>query len=443
MSGGPDSVALLGVLTEFLPRQGGRLTVLHVNHSLRPASAQEQQLVEKLCQQWRLSCLVAKLTPPCTPHGIEAWAREERYRFFLQAKMAHGLDAVAVAHTADDQAETVLFRLLRGAGHRGLAGMPILRDEWIVRPLLDCSRAEVLAYLSEKQLPYATDASNADIGYARNKIRHQLLPLLEREFSPQIRRRLVQMAESLRQEEEWIEAQARAAYERVQENEGLLSVSRLLAEPLALRHRIFRFWLNRAGHTGDLSFRHLKNLEALSERRIHGMVELPGALVARREGERLSLTAKELPSRSSSSPTYYYPLMPDSVVPIHEVGWFVNVSPFLRWTEGRSVAHVQDYWQAVFDVHAMAAPLAVRNVRLGDRIRPLGMRGHKKIHDIFINKKIALRRRRLWPVVVCGEEILWAPGCVRGEQAKVTSVTQQVLRLTVQPIAGEAKTMVG
>src|SRR5258705_3582987 len=113
VSGGPDSIALLSVLFELVWRKGGRLTVLHVNHRLRAEAEQEQQLVENLCRQWQLPCLVETLVPPSTHSGVEAWAREARYRFFHQAKIFHSLDAVAVAHTADDQAETVLFRLLR------------------------------------------------------------------------------------------------------------------------------------------------------------------------------------------------------------------------------------------------------------------------------------------------------------------------------------------
>jgi tRNA(Ile)-lysidine synthase len=443
VSGGPDSVALLGVLVELLPRRGGRLTVLHVNHGVRPESAHEQQLVEDWSRRWQLPCHVVRLSPPRSAHGIEAWAREERYRFFAQAKETHGLDAVAVAHTADDQAETVLFRLLRGAGHRGLAGMPVLRDGWILRPLLNCSRAEVMAYLAKKQLPYVTDASNADLRFSRNKIRHELLPLLEREYSPQTRRRLVQMAEALRPEEEWLEAQAGAAYERVRAPNGRLALLPLLLEPAALRHRIFRLWWQKSGATEELSFPHLKNLEALSERRMSGVVELPGAWVARREGDCLFLATKaELRSEACPS-SYWYLLSPDSVVLIPETGWIVNVSSISPWDTCPHDARVADAWQAIVAVDTLIAPLIVRNIRRGDRMRPLGMPGQKKIHDILSDKKIAPRQRRLWPVVVCGEEILWVPGCVRGESAKVTSVTQRVLRLTAQPIAGEAKTMVG
>jgi tRNA(Ile)-lysidine synthase len=185
VSSGPDSVALLGALVELASREALQLTVLHVNHALRSEADQEQQLVEDLCRRWQLPCVVKTLTPLQGRKGIEAWARAERYQFFQQAKEQYSLDAVALAHNRDDQAETVLFRLLRGTGRRGLTGIPAKRDDWVIRPLLSCSRQEVLAYIATKHLPYATDASNSDLRYTRNKIRHVLLPLLEREFSLQ------------------------------------------------------------------------------------------------------------------------------------------------------------------------------------------------------------------------------------------------------------------
>ncbi|MGH7964014.1 MAG: tRNA lysidine(34) synthetase TilS, partial [Candidatus Binatia bacterium] len=273
ISGGPDSVALLGALVVLAPQWGLHLTALHVNHALRPEATQEQHLVEALCQRWSVPCIVETLTPPSIHKGIENWARTERYRFFQGVLESHRLDYVALAHTLDDQAETVLFRLLRGSARRGLAGIPpirAIRDGWIVRPLLGCTRQEVLTYLAVHQLPYAIDASNADLQYARNKIRQVLLPFLEREFAPQVRRRLATLAETLRAEEEWLESLATAARERVQESPQELSLARLAIEPAALRPRILRQWLEQTRQVKNVGFRHLADIHALSESRIHG-----------------------------------------------------------------------------------------------------------------------------------------------------------------------------
>ncbi|MBI3248364.1 MAG: tRNA lysidine(34) synthetase TilS [Deltaproteobacteria bacterium] len=431
VSGGPDSVALCGALVALAQRGGLRLTVLHVNHALRPEADREQQLVEELCRTWQLPCQILQLVPPHKRTGIEAWARAERYRFFAQMKEQCALDAVAVAHTRDDQAETVLLRLLRGTSRRGLAGMPSQREGWIIRPLLGCSRHEVMAYLTAGKLPYAMDASNSDVRYTRNRIRHLLLPLLEREFSPQIRRNLVQLAESLRPEEDWLEAQAQAACARVADGPSRLSVARLHEEPQALLLRILRVWLERSRQSGDLGFQHLTSVCALAEGRVRGEVELPGGWVVRREGKSLVFLAK---LRKVPTLAYAYPLVPGNSLTIPETGWEVACSLPILWNADVKEAVLRDPWRALVDVNALSGPLAVRSMRPGDRMQPFGMQGHRKVHDIFVDKKVAARQRPGWPLVVCGETILWIPGCGRGELAKVTSETRHVCQLAANPL---------
>src|SRR5262249_26092235 len=145
------------------------------------------------------------------------------------------------------------------------------------------------------------------------------------------------------------------------------------------RPRIFRLWLVQAGHSGDLSSRHFKSLEALSERRLSGVVELPGSSTVQREGEFLSLADKNLQLLQPSP--YSYPLTPGSTLTIPEIGWMVSVSSCLSWDEDVAAARVADLWQAIFDVDALSAPLIVRSWKAGDRIRPFNMHGHRKIHD--------------------------------------------------------------
>lgn len=435
VSGGPDSVALLNALLECIPQPHLKLVVLHVNHALRPESDQEQHVVESLCLQFQLPCFVERLSPPGQPRGIEAWARRERYRFFQQKREQLRLDAVALAHTSDDQAETVLFRLLRGSGRRGLAGIPPQREGWLIRPLLGCSRSEVMAYLSAKHLPYVTDPSNADLRFSRNKIRHVLLPLLKREFSPQIRRHLVHLAESLRQEEEWLDSQARAAYERVQVGSALL-VEKLQQEPVALHARLFHFWFAQAGCAEEVSFEHFRQLTALSEGRSGRMIELPGGWVVKREGSLLSLCSSP---KTASRTSYRYALVPGESLVIPEMGWELSSSLPFVWAGSVTEAQQSDSWRALFDADKLTVPLTVRNGKPGDRLHPLGMRGHKKIHDIFIDKKVARSKRHCWPLVENNMEITWIPGLVRGASATVSPATQSVIQLTVNPLPENQK----
>ncbi|MCS6927164.1 MAG: tRNA lysidine(34) synthetase TilS [Candidatus Binatia bacterium] len=436
VSGGPDSVALCDALVQLAPARGIQLTVLHVNHRLRPQADAEQQLVEQLCRRWQLPCLVEVLSPPERHSGIEAWARQERYRFFQRVRDDHGLDAVAVAHTLDDQAETVLFRLLRGAARRGLAGMPATRGGWLIRPLLDCSRQEVMAYLGTRQLPYTVDPSNADLRYTRNKIRHLLLPFLAREFTPRICSHLANLAKVMRDEEDWLEAQARAAYMRVVAPSQVLSLVCLQAEPAALRMRILRHWLEQNGQTGELGFVHLEAVARLSAPGGRGQVTLPRGVSVQRVGNTLRIAP---PARIETLSPYCCVLTPGQEVVLPQAGWRVMVSPLQPWNDPPHSARSADRWQAIFDGACLGQGFFVRPMQPGDRIRPLGMQGHRKVHDVFIDAKIPRHHRQAFPLILIGQEIAWVPGCVRGETARITAATRCICRVTVNPLPEKGK----
>ena len=438
VSGGPDSVALLGALVTLADEDRLSLTVLHVNHRLRPEADDDQRLVEMLSARWQLPCIVETLTPPPKRSAIEAWARAERYRFFQTTCTTLALHAVTLAHTVDDQAETVLFRLLRGSARRGLAGIPPLRalgKAWILRPLLDCTRQEVMEYLHSQQLPYAVDPSNADWRYSRNKIRHRLLPLLEQEFSPRLRHHLAALATTFREEEEWLEAQATAGRDRVQTAPTMLSLSKLAAEPEALHSRILRQWLEENGLASDLTFLHLRSLRALStcHRR---SVDVPGNRRVLREGDALVIAArgKRLPSIPYSSL-----LLPGKELSVGEGAYRVVLSPLHEWKGNFEQVRSRTLWHALFDGDAVRDGVLVRTFSPGDRVCPLGMHGHKKVHDVFIDAKIPVVHRSTWPLVVVGSDIAWVPGCVRSEIAKITAATRWVCQGTVIPLPEKGK----
>ena len=445
VSGGPDSVALLSALLAQPDRP--HLSVLHVNHGLRPEADHEQQHVERLCRLWQLPCFAKKLDSSPPPHGLEAWARNERYQFFEAVMEWEGLDYLALAHTQDDQVETVLFRLLRGSARRGLSGIPpsravgTRRDKRLIRPLLDCSRQEVLEYLADRRLSYVTDPSNADLSYARNRIRHRLLPLLATEFSPRISRHLVHLADTLREEDAWLETSTTAARLRVQhEREGgpALGVRAWAAEPVALRVRILRQWLECADPSRELGFLHLEQVRALAEGRVRGTVELPGSLQVRVEQGCLIAEPKRLVAEP-----YAYPLVCGQGLRLPAVphipgsGWQCWLSEPSAWHALPTQARTADRWRTFFDVGMLSSRLRVRSVRPGDRIFPLGMAGRKKIHDIFRNAKLPRRLRQIFPLVVLGNatsEVAWVPGHVRGKTALVTPTTRSVCQCVVSPL---------
>ncbi len=450
VSGGPDSVALLSALLAQPESSRLHLSVLHVNHGLRPEAEREQQHVERLCRRWQLPCVVKKLDSSPPAHGLEAWARAERYRFFTAAMEQYGLDYLALAHTRDDQAETVLFRLLRGSARRGLSGMPPSRtigtrgDKRLIRPLLDCTRQEVLAYLAERELSSVTDPSNADLRYARNRIRHRLLPLLAAEFSPRIARHLVHLADTLRAEEDWLEAATTRARERVEQARDGGPGLRLYAwaaEPAALQARIVRQWLERANPGRELGFRHLEQVCALAEGRVRGTVELPGSRQVRVEYGCLIAEPKRFASQPYAHPIACGQELRLPAVPhLPGSGWRCWLGTPVAWQAAPAQVRTADPWRAVFDARLVASGLQIRSARPGDRISPLGMTGRKKIRDVFSDAKLPRRLRPVFPLVVVADsdaevaEVAWVPGHVRGKVGLVTPTTRAVCQCVVSPL---------
>lgn len=435
VSGGPDSVALGAALVGLASERGFSLHVLHVNHGLRPEAEDEQHFVESLCQRWQVPYTVERLLPPTKPSGIEVWARDARYDFFRRMRDEAQLVAVALAHTYDDQAETVLFRCLRGSARRGLAGMPPSRDGWIIRPLLECTRQEVMYYLTAQQLSFVTDASNADLRFTRNKIRHELLPLLEREFSPRIRDHLVQMAEVFREEETWMETLATTARSRAQESALVLSLPRLAIEPPVVQMRILRQWIESTVAVREVTSYHLNRVRALASGHSRVPVDLPGKMSVRREGLHLVLEEKRYtPTRIPPVLQYHYILTPGQEVDIAQGGWRVRMSMPCAWDSATESARSGDLWQAVFDIDECPGTLLARNFQPGDRITPLGLGGKKKVHDVFIDAKVPHMLRSTLPLITVGDRIAWIPGCVRGEVAKISAATRRVWRAEVIPL---------
>jgi len=378
----------------------------------------------------------------------------------------------------DDQAETVLFRLLRGSARRGLAGIPPIRalgalgtagvgqKGWLIRPLLECSKEEVLDYLAACHLSFATDSSNADLRYARNRIRHRLLPFLEEEFSPQIRPHLAQLATTLREEEDWLEASATRARAQVQDTKNRLDVRQLAAQPAALRSRIIRQWIEHTAQSHDLRFDHLEHVRALAEGRIHGMIgviELPGSSQVRIEhgypgypGNLGYLILEPKQGQRVPEP-YAHVLACGQDLSLAQsggwCGWRCTLSLPRKWSGAPKQAQVSNPWTTFFDAAALsskpacdlsesfpesvAKSLIVRSVQPGDRISPLGMVGHKKIQGVFVDAKLPRRLRQVFPLIVLAtktQEIAWVPGHVRGKQALVTGTTCDVCQLELSPL---------
>jgi tRNA(Ile)-lysidine synthase len=433
VSGGPDSNALLGALAALAEELGVSVCAAHMNHGLRGDEAlRDQRCAEDVARRLGIDCIVGQSSVH-PGANLEARAREQRYAFLTRIARRQGCTKIATGHTLDDQAETVLMRLLRGTGADGLAGIRPVRDDRIIRPLIECSRTEVLAFLRAADLPFCEDSSNRDRRFLRNRIRHEVIPVLE-SIEPKAKRRLAAAAQFVTDELALLRDRDTELLAGVVRADGALPVAALLGARAASGSRLVRAWLR--GQRGDLrglTWAHFRAIARLAHgRRPNGEVVLPGAQRVAREYDRLLFRARE----SAPAPEPQRLLVPGSTLCL-ESGWRIGAE--LEPLHASSWRRPTDLFEVVADAALVSHPLVVRTLRPGDRIRPLGLQGHRKLQDVLVDRKVPLRVRRTCPVVELNGDIFWVPGIVRGSQALVTPKTRAALRLTAEKstVAGQ------
>jgi tRNA(Ile)-lysidine synthase len=420
VSGGVDSVVLLDLLARNAAEFGLRPQVLHLDHSIRPESGADAEFVRNLCLKLDIPCRIETVDVPALAKerrlSLETAGREARREALSAWAEEHGCARILLAHHHDDQAETFLQRLLRGSGRSGLQGMSAEDGLWW-RPLLGFSRQQILDYAAQRKLDWVEDASNSDTGFLRNRIRHRLLPKL-RDYNPQITRRLTSLSRQFRVEEDYWQQMIASVWPGLllSDRDGL----RLSRQVLLGCHRAMQMRLLREGLRlvrGDLRGIESVHLEAVLElvlgERSQAELDLPGCWAARRYEQ---LWLRKRPPVSE------------------EFELCLNVDEPLSLPDGRILlAELRDRpveadrGLAVFDATRLQLPLRVRSPRTGDRFRPSGMEGQRKIKDFLIDLKLEKEERRSLPLLLNRQEILWLVGLRRSALAPVMVDSREVL----------------
>ena len=445
LSGGADSVALLYLLREIAEEEDFQVAgVAHLNHLLRGADADaDEHFCRECASKLDLPIDVERIDvaalAPTLQASIEHAAHVARYEFYERAATRLNATHVAVAHTKDDQAETFLLRLLRGAGPRGLGGMHP-RAGVVVRPLIETSRAAVRAFVAEGRLEFREDASNHDLTIPRNRIRHELLPLVERSYAPGIVDALDRAAAIAREDAEYLDGAAGDAAARLisRTRAGVeLDADALLREPPAMARRVIRLAQRAVAGTHFVGFDAVEAVLRFVVSKSTGQLDLPGHRVNRR-GNRLVLTTSRGREKPLPAADFSYPLDIPGWVKVPEAACTIsadmNTVPF-----GRVAKEV---WrltgrgdEAVLEAGRLAGPLLVRNRRPGDRFRPLGLEGRKKLQDLFVDAKTDRAEREITPVIVDRTgQIVWVAGHGLAEAFRVTETTRDVVILKRVPI---------
>jgi tRNA(Ile)-lysidine synthase len=461
VSAGPDSLCL----THLLHRLCGpgkrfpdvQLQAAHLNHLLRgTASDHEAGVVAHTMQDWGIACTLGQVDVQALARrekrSLEDAARVARYRFLREVAAGQ---PIAVAHHADDQVETLLLHWLRGSGLAGLAGMsPRQRD--IIRPLLEITRAEILAYCQDHALAPLEDQSNHDPRFLRNRIRHELLPLLQ-ELNPAIRRTLLRNAEVARLDLAWLEAEVSASWSsvvlRAEEQTFTLDLPALCRLPLSLQHHLLRrvTALLCAGQS-PLEPRHFLLLERLlhtdaggQQRRLH----LPCHLRVILQAETLSITRPATTSGPGPTlPALQVQLPIPGEVALPGLPWLARaellaeqvVQPVRaalcqhNWPQVWQLLGSPDRFSAFIDGDTIGTHLQVRLWQPGDRMMPLGMNRHRKLQDIFVDRHIAQSTRLTIPLFCSEAHCLWAAGVCLDQRVRLTERTQRIVHLCVHPM---------
>jgi tRNA(Ile)-lysidine synthase len=408
ISGGADSVALLRILLELRHELGVVLSIIHFNHKLRGAEADcDEQFVTRLAHQHRLEfhqgCGDVAAHARVHHLSTEAAARQLRYQYFRQLFEEKKLNRVATGHTLDDQAETVLLRIVRGAGTRGLAGIyPELSvngfESSIIRPLLQTRHKLLENYLKEIGQDWREDSSNRDLRYARNRLRHGILPRLERTLNPAVRETLAETADIARSEEDyWQSEVARVLPEVWQTDHRILNPALLTGLPLALRRRVVRAAAESLGL--KLEFHHVEEILDVGPDGPRSAMVLEGWLLSVAKGG-LQFDRRQTVATSD----YAYILAVPGVVHVPEAGTWIEATLV---PESEAPGYNPDH---MLDPALLQQELTVRNWRAGDRYWPAHSKSPKKIKELLQERKLTGPERKLWPVVVSGPEIVWLRG---------------------------------
>jgi tRNA(Ile)-lysidine synthase len=445
VSGGSDSVALVHILRQLADAGELRLAgVAHFNHQLRPSADDDERFAAGVAASLDLVFVADRADVAARARrerrSIEDAARTARHEFLDRARQTTGADVVALGHTRDDQAETVLMRLTRGAGPRGLAGMHP-RNGRLVRPLLGCRREDLRAWLAERRLAFVDDETNADVSIPRNRVRAELLPLLEARFNPAIVDALADQAEIARETWAWMDAvtadlDAHVIRRSMTADNTLvreIDIAALHGAPLALQRALMWRVMSEVSGGRPIAFGHVDAAIRLTDEGGETRFDFPGQRLER-IGASVVLTGRVDGAQGRRAPDeasnlFRFPLSIPGEVALPGAGWRVSAES----TTNAMVGNCDGKDVAIVQRDLCRGSLAVRNRRPGDWFRPVGLNGRKKLQDYFVDRKVARKRRDAVPLVVDEtDRIVWVAGFGIDEAFRVTDPAQAVVILKLR-----------
>ena len=432
LSGGPDSVCLLHILYSLKEKLNINLGAIHINHMLRGEEAlEDERYVSDICEKLGIDCYIERIdiNKVASENNIslEMAGREERYKAFENIRERYGYDKIAVAHNANDQAETILMRMMRGTGLEGLVGIKAVREGGIIRPILCLNRNEIESYCAENHLMPRIDKSNMERVYSRNKVRLDILPYMKENFNSNVTESIVRMSNSLKCDNEFIEEEALKQFRNIScINEGNLEIKIEKFKNLhkSLKSRIIRHGIkNVLGDTNFIDQKHIEEVIDLEgENKIDKRIVLPRGLFVYRQKGKLLFTTREIVYEEIE---FSHEIPKNGIVKIDEANLIIEteVMPINKYK-----ALKRDKSSKWFDCNKIKGGIIVRSRKSGDKIK-LSM-GSKKLKQLFIDLKIPKEERCKVPILHDDNGILCVGNFRDSEQYKVDETTKEVLKIS-------------
>ncbi|WP_455790527.1 tRNA lysidine(34) synthetase TilS [Clostridium butyricum] len=436
LSGGPDSVCLLNILYNLKAELNIEVGAAHLNHLLRDKDAfEDEEYVKTLCKSLDIPCFVKRVDinkySKDKKMSSEMAGREARYNFFDDIVKDEGYTKIATAHNANDQAETILFRLMRGSGIEGLCGIKVRRDK-IIRPILCLSRKEVEEYIEINNLKPRIDKTNFEKIYNRNKIRLDMIPYIKENFNEDIIQTLNRMSVLLQKDNEFIENSARSFYEKhcIEQSDYFIIKKELFDKKEAVVTRVIRYALTNFSKTHyDFEMKHIYEICNLAKNNSGKAIDLPNKIYA--ENIYGDIYIKERININNID------VKQEIVVNKNEINgkkiFFDNENiEFSLLKNDSNLDLNQNNLIKYFDFDKINDSISLRKRKNGDKIIPLGMKGSKKIKDLFIDMKVPKEERDCIPLLCFDENISWIVGIRVSEEYKITNKTKNILRVIVE-----------
>lgn len=436
LSGGPDSVCLLHILSRLKEELDLEIYAAHLNHQIRGIEAQKDAFyISKLCEEMGITFFIKSINVPeyCEKNGvsIEEGARKLRYEMFYEIKNNTRANKIAIGHNLNDQAETILMRMMRGTGLQGLKGIEYIRDGVIIRPILDIERNDIEEYCKQNKLNPRIDKTNLESIYTRNKIRLELIPYMKDNFNSNIIESIVRMGNSLRSDNDYIESEALIKFKEVsniKSDSVEINLKPYINLHNSMKVRILRNSIKHIlGDTNFIDQRHIDDIiELEDESKIDKVINLPRGIYVYRKKNSIILTNKEIVIEEIE---FCYNIPSNGFIKVKEIGTIIETQVVSINKYKRSKSDKSCNW---FDFNKIKGGIVVRNRRSGDKIKLSG--GSKKIKDLFIDIKIPKEDRCKIPVIADDQGILSVGNFRNSENYKIDEETKEVLKVSFKKL---------